>query len=285
LLIHFARHLAPWADGGSIELYGFDILGPGVQKQAFLDRTVERLAIGAPGVPWERRIAWIRPDEAWPYPEGFFHAVVSNQVLEHVRDHGHFFTQLFRTLAWGGFSAHLFPLKHCVYEGHVHLPFAHRIGDHELLQSYIATLSAIGLGKYRVHRRATGISLERSAERDADYLRRYTNYLTHREILRLAKRHGLRASFKYSREFYTQKLRAMCSLPQRQTYERRRSSMADWISVLGLRYLSSVTLFLEKVDAFRPPGVAGWQLGEKQSAPLKGHDSLAPAQASRPPGT
>jgi SAM-dependent methyltransferase len=251
-LLAYLSEAFPLLNGDvTLELYGFDIVGPGVQRGAFVQATVDALRQSQPSVPWAERVVGISADEPWPYPEEFFDVVLSNQVLEHVSDHDHFFDQVFRTLRWGGFSVHLFPLKHYIYEGHLHLPFVHRITDFQVLRNYIATLSVLGLGKYREHRKRTGITLARFAERHADYMNWFTNYLSYGEALRLGKRHGFRTSFKYTREFYTRKLKSLWSSKRGLTYRVERSSVLDWISVTLLRYVSGVTLFLEKAETYR----------------------------------
>jgi hypothetical protein len=75
----------------------------------------------------------------------------------------------------------------------------------------------------------------------------------------MTKRCGLLASMKYTREFYTQKLRQMRSLAPLYEYTRKRSIFADWALVFLLRYLSSVTVVLEKGGATndRPGMVSG----------------------------
>lgn len=235
----------------TLELYGFDVMGPGVQRDSFLQKTVAALSQAVPGVPWPQRLASIAEGDDWPFEDDFFHVVLSNQVMEHVRDPQHFLRQIHRCLGWGGFSAHLFPLKHAILEGHLLLPFVHRFTDYEVMRSYITALSRLGLGKFRRHRSATGISLERFAERHADYMTWYTHYLTYGDALRLGKRNGFRPSFKYTRELYGRKLRSFWSSRRAFEYQRRRSGLADWLSVMALRYVASVTLFLEKAETYR----------------------------------
>jgi SAM-dependent methyltransferase len=236
----------------TLELYGFDVVDPGVQAAGFLARAVSWLQSEVPTVDWRERVTAIRAGEPWPYPDQYFNAIISNQVLEHVHDHTRFFAELSRTLVWGGVSAHLFPLVHYIYEGHLHLPFVHRITNHDLLRRYIAFLSLLGLGKFRRQHRGSGISRELFAERHADYLHHFTNYLTAGEVLELGKRHGLRASFRYTSQFYSRKLASVWSAP-RTFFYRRHSALWEWVSVSLLRYVSSVTLFLEKKETYHQP--------------------------------
>src|SRR5690606_4736744 len=126
-------------------------------------------------------------------------------------------------------------------ESHLNLPFVHRVRNHDLLVRYIATLSRLGLGKYPAERRASGMPLSVYAERHADYMVHFTHYRSYGEFLQLAKRHHLRASYRYTREFYTRKLARILGRPPRASYHRRRSALLDWLSVTVLRYVSGVT--------------------------------------------
>jgi SAM-dependent methyltransferase len=251
LLSYLARAFPLINRDVTLELYGFDVIGPGVQRGSFGQKAVEALTQMVPDVPWSQRLAWIAAEDDWPFEDGFFHVVLSNQVMEHVHDPQHFLRQVHRCLGWGGFSAHLFPLKHVILEGHLLLPFVHRFTDYEIMRGYIAGLSRLGLGKFRRHRAATAISLERFAERHADYMTWYTHYLTYGDALRLGKRNGFRPSFKYTRELYGRKLRSLWSSRRAFEYRRQRSSLVDWLSVMALRYVAGVTLFLEKAETYR----------------------------------
>jgi SAM-dependent methyltransferase len=98
-LLAFLAQAYPLLNPGiTLELYGFDVVDPGVQTAGFLDRAVTWLTSAAPAVDWTTRVAAIHVGESWPYPDDFFDAVISNQVLEHVQDHAHVFAELYRTL-------------------------------------------------------------------------------------------------------------------------------------------------------------------------------------------
>jgi SAM-dependent methyltransferase len=215
-----------------------------------MDRTIALLADEHPGCDWRDRIVSIADGGAWPFPADFFHCVFSNQVFEHVRNHAFLLGEIRRTLRPDGVSAHLFPLRHYVYEGHLHLPFVHRIRNTDMSRAYIRACSRLGLGKFPGFHKASGISLEDFTERHADYLHYFTNYLTQTEVVTLAKRQRLRVSFRYTQGFYVNKVRALAGLEPALTYRRRRSALCDWISTLLLRYVSSVTLFLEKDETY-----------------------------------
>lgn len=256
LLSYLAQCLARLTPSQRYELYGFDVVDHGVQASGFLTGALQRLEREWPLGHWRDRIAAITQQEPWPWPDGYFDVVVSNQVVEHVGDPLRFFGEVSRVLKPGGVSMHLFPLRHYVYEGHLLLPFVHRIRNFPLLVAYIRWMSRLGLGKFRAHHRQTGVSLETFAERHADYMHYYTHYLTYREALALGKRHGLRVSFRYTRDFYTRRLLRIVG--KQQSFRlARQSAIGEWLAVCLLRYVSCVTLFLEKRETYRTKGGPG----------------------------
>jgi SAM-dependent methyltransferase len=175
------------------------------------------------------------------YPDSFFDLIVSNHVLEHVEDHSFVFAEIRRTLREGQSSVHLFPLKHSIYEGHLHLPFAHWFATHDLLVGYIKLLSRLGFGKYNMK-----ADLDEWAERHADFVFHFTNYLTCGDLIRLAKTSHLGLSRKYTADFYVCKIRSLLHLRPREYYRLSRSAFLDWCAAVFLQYIHSVTVTLEK---------------------------------------
>jgi SAM-dependent methyltransferase len=212
------------------EVHGFDVVDHGVQRQGFLDQAAALLNSKAPGVDWATRLHAISVGDPWPFEAESFDYVVANQVLEHVHDHRRFLAENKRVMKEGGISYHLFPLKHYLQEGHLHIPFVHRIRSHDLREWYIGKLSKL------------------DAPRHADYMAFLTNYLTEAECLDLAKAAGFRASFRHTSEFYAQKVRAVLRRGLRETYKAR--PIWDAFAVKLLRYFSSVTLRLEKRNTY-----------------------------------
>jgi len=251
LLSYLATNLPILQPDVRFELFGLDVHDSAVQNPGFLDGARTLLQERVPAGDWEARLISLSATEAWPFADDYFDAIVSNQVFEHVGDHAFVLGQIARTLRTGGFSVHLFPLVHYAYEGHLHLPFVHRIRDFDLLRAYIRTLSRLGLGKFPAYRLATGISVEEFSERHADYMHYQTNYLTYREALALAKRARLRASFRYTKEFYAAKVRSLLGRTPIYEYKMSRSALVDWSTTKLLRYVSGVTLCLDKRDTYR----------------------------------
>src|SRR5579872_1774211 len=70
----------------SIDLYGIDVHDHGVQKQGFFELAKRQLCHRHPGVDWSERLFLLDLSEAWPFPSGSFHFVVTNQVWEHIAE-------------------------------------------------------------------------------------------------------------------------------------------------------------------------------------------------------
>lgn len=247
-LLHNLRELEPSL---IFEIYGLDVMDHGVQAQGFLQTTLDRLKAEFSDIQWENRIMGITAQDKWPYSDNYFDFIVSNHVLEHVSNHNKFFQEIQRTLSNNGWSAHLFPVNECLYEFHLNLPLAHRILNHDFLVTYIRTLSKMGLGKWRKHNNSKDITLDQYAERHADLLQSYTNYISYQEALLLAKAHNLRGSFRYTPDFYKIKLRSIFGLPRNYLYEQRKIGMLGWLTTTFLKRVSSVTLFLETNETYR----------------------------------
>lgn len=232
-----------------LEIFGLDVADSGVQAAGFFARTSTMLSKRFPNVNWQERLSLVTSRETWSYPEDYFDFIVSNQVLEHVSDHDLLFQEIRRTLKPGGFSAHLFPLAHYIQEGHIHIPLAHRINGHGLLRSYIRFMSLVGFGSYREHQRQFGMTIDEYAEEHADYLTFMTNYLTSKQLLKIAKRNGLRADFRFTSGFYTAKVRAM--LHRRPIYQYHAPHpLRDAFSFQFFKRISSITLVLEKKQSY-----------------------------------
>jgi len=229
------------------EIYGYDVADHGVQAKDFFQKTIAWCEQHCPDVRWEERLKLITHDQSWPFESSFFDFVLSNQVLEHVWNHQHFFSEHSRVLKKGGGGAHLFPLKHYVYEGHLHIPFVHRISDWYLLRSYIKFMNKIGIGAYR----AGKSSIDEYSERHADYMTFYTNYLSYSELMTIVKQAQLRPSLKYTADYYLHKLRQVFKRKVLIDLGRnKRSGMLYLLTNHSLKYVSCITLFVEKENTY-----------------------------------
>lgn len=245
----------------TFEIHGFDVSDSGVQPDGFVDASLRRLKDTAPGVDWASRLSIIGSREPWPYSDGSFHFVVSNQVMEHVVDHDQMLGQIRRVLRDDGVSVHLFPLASYLLEGHLKLPFLHWIHNSDLLEAYLRSCSRMGIGIYRGGGgEVARPSIEEFSRVHADYIDFETNYLTLRELYRLTKRNRFRASFRYTSDFYKNKLRQVLGRPLRYLYPERRAQLFERLLFGILARISSVTLVLEKGNRYS----AGWADTERR---------------------
>jgi len=244
LLAYLVSNLPLLRPSLQLECYGFDVSDSGMMPVNFLRKVVDDLCQVDGTVDWAQRISLIRSTDPWPYGDDYFDVIVSNQVIEHVDDHELFFRELRRTLKDGGYSVHLVPLRECVWEPHIKLPLFHRLRNHDARTSYIGLMVRLRVKRpWLVHPAET---VEAYSGREADIMRDFTNYVGQRDLYNLGKKVKLRTSFRYTRDFYYQKLRSLAHLPPRFLYRERRRYLFDFLSVLLLRYVAPVTLFLEK---------------------------------------
>lgn len=231
-------------------IHGYDVHDHGVQKKGFIQETSNRLKNLHPDTDWESRIHSIESSSNWEFAKEKFDFIISNQVLEHVIDKNLFFYNVNNALVDNGHSIHLAPLKHVIHEGHIFLPWSHRIKSFSALHGYIRLLSQLGFGKYKEHNKSTKCSLDEYAERHADYIYFWTSYASESETLQIAKGNGLRADFRFSTEFFTSKIFQLLGKKPNYKYRMRKYGFSDAIFVKFLRYLSSVTLVCKKSNIY-----------------------------------
>lgn len=248
-LSYMAECLPRLNPGQRFEFFGMDVADSGVQAEGFFASTVARLRTAHPSVDWTDRLRLMSASDPWPYPDGYFQIVTSNQVLEHVADHDAFMGQLYRTLSPGGLSMNLFPLKHYIWEGHIFMPLVHRIRQHDRIRAYIKWCSQVGLGSYKAHRDRYGMTLDHYSEEHADYQFFLTNYKSDVEMLSFCKANRLRADFSYTKNFYFEKLRMMRRKPARYLYGQPKP-FRDGMMFPFFKRLSSVTLRIEKQNIY-----------------------------------
>jgi len=252
-MIAFLQRMLPQLNKHiAFEIYGFDVLDSHVQINNYFEKTFELLIHEFPSIDWKKRVVQITSKQEWPFPEGFFNYVVSNQVMEHVFDHNFTFQQIRCVLKEDGVAIHLFPLKSYIYEGHLLLPFVHWISNEDLLKGYIKICSRLGLGRFRQHLAMGGTSnLNEFSIIHADYMIYETNYLSLREVYELAKRNRMRCSFRYTEEFYRNKIRQIFKQPFLHKYSINRHPFWERMLFAVLIRLSSITLILEKNNTYK----------------------------------
>jgi SAM-dependent methyltransferase len=243
LLAYLAQALRIFHPHLRYELYGLDVHErPGDDAGA----TLQTLSRQVTDVAWTDRVVRIAPEAEWPYPDGFFDVVVSQQLGGRLRDHAQCFGQVARCLAPGGFAVLVFPLKHVVMERRVGVPYAHRIADYDLLRGFLLLCNRLGIGSARRKALGTRVPLPEYCARRAEDVLRHSRYVSHRDVLALATARGLLASLRYTRDLYLQRLRRRRAQPSLYEYARTRSVLIDWLLVFPLRYVSGVTVLLEK---------------------------------------
>lgn len=251
-LIAFLQHKLPQLRKDlKFEIYGFDVIDSNIQASDYFEWTFEFLGQEFPNIDWKKRVFQIVTKQEWPFPAGFFDYIISNQVMEHVFDHDFSFQQIKRVLANDGVSIHLFPLRSYVYEGHLLLPFVHWISNKDLLFDYIKVCSLLGLGKYRRYfPMGSASDLNDFCQKHTDYMIYETNYLSPREVYKIAKRNLMRCSFRYTEDYYFNKLRQVFRKSLKYEYALIRHPWWERILFTFLVRLSSITLVLENGNTY-----------------------------------
>jgi SAM-dependent methyltransferase len=153
-------------DGGAVEAWretGRDAFGCDIE----IDRPDDRLRL-------------IEEPYRFPFSDESFDVVVSNMVVEHVRDHGAAFAEIRRVLRPGGVSLHLFPARWTLIEPHVLVPLA------TVIQTYwwLALWARLGVrNEFQQH-----LPWDEVAAFNRGYLSERTNYRRRDETLQLARR-------------------------------------------------------------------------------------------------
>jgi SAM-dependent methyltransferase len=249
LLLHARRWLGERWPEARLELAGYEVAEQAGSFAVHLEGARARLAaeLGAAPVPWGERLKVVGDGEGIPFPAGSFDLVVSNQVLEHVRDLDLLLRESARVLAPGGVSVHVFPAREIWLEPHVGLPLVHRCRDWRSARSAIRALSRLGLGRWRRH----GDDLEAFCTWWADFFVRYAHYRPAREILARARACGLRAAYAHDGYAYRDKLGRLLGRGPSTAFPYR--SRPSWLwrplfHALGRR-LGSTTLVLSVPDS------------------------------------
>jgi SAM-dependent methyltransferase len=260
LMGYLQANLAELHPGVAFEVHGFDVHDSLTEHAPSAEVVTANLVELFPEESWKGRVRYVSVADEWPYPDDEFDVVVSNTVIEHVADLDFFLGELERTLKPGGFSVHVFPLRRILYEWHLNLPLVHRIADFRLRERMIEALSRRGVGLYSAARATDGIDVATYGRTRADFIQFGTFYRSWREVAAAAKRARLRATHRYTRGLYLQKLRTLFSLDEAHRYEGRTAPIADSISFAVLPQLANATIVLEK-----PPVPDTWRRAAAQA--------------------
>lgn len=259
LIAYLQKFVSKFNDELTIEVYGFDVFDSKVQFNDYYYKANLMLSDRFSHIDWQSRLKIISSNEAWPFEDKYFDIVLSNQVLEHINNHEFFLVQNWRVLKNQGFSIHLFPVKNYVVEGHIHLPFVHRIKRWSLLYRFIKFLSFLRMGKWKYISKYC--TLNEFAESYADFLTYYCNYLSVGDLIELGKKCKFRTGFKYTRNFYLEKIKEIFKIKHQFLYD---SDRYHTFSIHFFKYIQCITLFLEKFDSY-DNYIARYYYGEKDS--------------------
>lgn len=245
LIAYLETFIPKFIKGLSVEVYGFDVFDSKIQFSDFFNNASQMLSERFRHINWESRLKIIDSKDQWPFEDGYFDIVVSNQVAEHLQDHDYFFSQNWRVLKNNGFSVHLFPVKNYIVEGHVHLPFAHRFKQWRLLYCYIKFLSLLRMGKWKhVSEKCT---LDEYSKSYADFLTFYCNYVSVGDLIEIGNANGFRTGFNFTGNFYYEKLKEILNIRHRFYYKKESQHP---ISIHIFKYIQGITLFLEKINSY-----------------------------------
>jgi ubiquinone/menaquinone biosynthesis C-methylase UbiE len=130
----------------------------------------------------EGRIALIsQASYRMPYPDSHFDVLVSNQVMEHVRDYPTTLSEMRRVLKPGGSCLHLFPSRGMPIEPHVFVPLATFIKS----RPWLSLWARLGVRKAN----QKGMSWRDVVDQNLAYLSTSTNFLPSNEIERHFRSH------------------------------------------------------------------------------------------------
>ncbi len=235
-----------------IEFYGLDVDDSSVQEKDYFKKTLLLLYQKDSSVEWQKNLKLIQSESLWPFDDNFFDIIYSNQVLEHVFNQALFFKEINRTMQKDGYSFHLFPLRHYIYEGHLIIPFVHKFKSWTSTYHWIKGASYLGIGKYKLHKKEKlCTSIEHFSERHADYLAYQVNYQTALEITKTVKASRLRPSFDFTYLYYKQKLRSILKLTPIEVYKiKDLKSFKNTFYFFFLKYVTGITLMLRKKDHY-----------------------------------
>ena len=236
----------------NFELYGLDVDDSNVQQKGYFEKTIQGLQNQFPHEPWNERVKLIRSNQIWPFDENHFDFIYSNQVMEHVFNQSFFLDEVRRTITNDGWSLHLYPLRHYIYEGHIRIPYVHKFRNWTMTYHWIKWASYIGFGTYKEHKiKGLDKNIHSYSKRHADYLTFQVNYQTLKQITNTAKECKLKPSFDFTYLYYKQKVRSLFKLKPLESYDIDDiSSVKNSFYFFFLKYISGITLILRKKDSY-----------------------------------
>jgi ubiquinone/menaquinone biosynthesis C-methylase UbiE len=169
-----------------IDAYGVDIAAGPLKNGAD--------AFRRRGEDPEHRLRLINADASTPFPDGFFHLVLSDQVFEHVQDLDAVVAELKRVTMPGGMGLHFFPAKWRVVEPHLFVPFVHWLPKNRIRRLYLRAM----LKRIPVWEGLEGKTPSQRAQVYYEYSVQKTYYRPLRCIRSTLQRAGFRTRFQAS---------------------------------------------------------------------------------------
>lgn len=105
-----------------------------------------------------------------PFDDGTFDVIVSDQVIEHVKDYAGTLSEIRRVMRPNGVSLHVFPSRYTPIEPHTSVPYG------TIIQSYPWLLFWAHIGIRNKSQKS--LSAKETAERNYHYLRNHTHYVS-----------------------------------------------------------------------------------------------------------
>lgn len=243
MIYYLNKYLPLFNEGKEFLIYGYDLIDHGVQKDGYAKETFSYLHDNVPGIDWSERIKLIAFDQNWPFEDGTFDIVISNQVLEHVWDHHQFFREQNRVLMNAGFSHHLFPVKEVIMDGHVFLPGVHKLHSWDAIYRKVKFYTSLGFGLYRKEKKKYGYNKEYFSRVWADKIYHFCNYQSYAELGKAAKDNHLCLTTRFTGEFYWRKFKEILGFKTAFIYKNKPSSK---IIFFFLKYIAGVSIVLYK---------------------------------------
>jgi SAM-dependent methyltransferase len=145
-----------------LDIYGTDVFYAGAETRAPDHDAVREIVDG--------RI---------PFPDGYFDLVTNNQVMEHVVDLAAVLAEIARVLKPGGTVLSIFPSRDVWREGHIGIPFSHRLPRGSRVRFwYTWLLRSLGLGTWKEQ----APTRRQWAADKLDWIDRWTRYRSRRDI-------------------------------------------------------------------------------------------------------
>lgn len=246
MLAHMQRAFTSLRPDMTLELSGLDIADSAQQRNGFFQGTLDLLTREHPQVPWQQRLFLTSSGTAWPFEDGAFDIIVSNQVFEHVTDYPFVLRQISRCMKASGISVNLFPFYEVLFEGHAVMPFVHRVSDERKRATLMRALARLGMTT-AYHREKESRGWRNVADFATSYshvITTDTNYVRRSEFVRLAWDAGLSVSLEYTKDLYGAKLLSYLGV---RPCSYVNLGFVETLAAVLLQYVSCVTVVLRKV--------------------------------------